>query len=153
MTSVFRKLISRELGEKKYYKFFNIYQKKMMERSYDYKNISNEEIYRDIYEELKDNDKVHLRKRMERLSDAMITALRISKTYMFSLIFYLMAALFLISLNLQILVTIAGLIGMSSCFIYKTYEFVVNKFCYIDAHIVLVYKSVLDELIKKLDDK
>lgn len=149
MTSVFHKLIRRELGELKYYKYFNIYQKKLMDKSYNQNNVTSEEIYREIYNELKDNDKEHLNKRMERLVDAMKTALRISKTYIFALIFYLMAALFLISLELQILITIAGLIGMSICFIYKTYEFVVNKFCYIDAHIVLVYKAVLDELINR----
>lgn len=153
MASVFRKLISKELGEKQYHRYFNIYQKKIMERSYDHKILKNEEIYQEMYENLKDNDKVHLQKRMERLSEAMLTALRISRTYVFALVFYLMATLFLISLRLEVLVTVGGLIGMSCCFIYKTYEFVVNKFCYIDAHIILVYKSVLDELLKKRGEK
>ena len=31
-------------------------------------------------------------------------------------------------------------------FLVKTYEFLVNKFCYVDAHLVLIYKSVLDKI-------
>lgn len=148
MTSVFRKLISRELGESKYHKYFYIYQKKVMDKTYDYRNLNNEEIYNDIYEELKDIDIMQLRKRMERLSDAMYTALLISKNYIFTFIFFLVGALFLISLNLAFPITILGLVLMGISFIYKTYEFVVNKFCYIDAHIIIVYKSVLDELLE-----
>ena len=36
---------------------------------------------------------------------------------------------------------------MNVAFVYKTYEFISNKFCYIDAQIVLVYKAVLDRII------
>lgn len=148
MASVFRKLISKEFGESKYHKYFYIYQKKVIDKSYDYKNLNNEEIFNDIYEELKDIDILQLKKRMERLSEAMYIALRISKTYIFTLMFFLVGAIFLVSLDLQFVITIGSLILMSLCFIYKTYEFVVNKFCYIDAHIVIVYKSVLDELLQ-----
>lgn len=148
MASVFQKLISKEFGESKYHKYFYIYQKKVIDKTYDYKNLNNEEIFNDIYEELKDIDVIQLKKRMERLSDAMYMALRISKNYIFILIFYLVGALFLVSLDLQLIITIAGLFLMSMTFIYKTYEFVVNKFCYIDAHIIIVYKSVLDELLQ-----
>lgn len=148
MASVFRKLISKEFGESKYHKYFYIYQKKVIDKTYDYKNLNNEEIFNDIYQELKDIDVLQLKMRMERLSDAMYIALRISKIYIFTLIFYLVAALFLLSLDLQLIITIGGLMLMSMCFVYKTYEFIVNKFCYIDAHIVIVYKSVLDELLQ-----
>ena len=43
--------------------------------------------------------------------------------------------------------TVMSLILISICFIYKIYEFITNKFCYIDAQIVLVYKAVLDRII------
>lgn len=148
MASVFRKLISKEFGDSKYHKYFYIYQKRVIDKTYDYKNLNNEEIFNDIYEELKDIDILQLKKRMERLSDAMYIALRISKIYIFTLIFYLGASLFLLSLDLQLMITVGGLMLMSICFVYKTYEFIVNKFCYIDAHIVIVYKSVLDELLQ-----
>lgn len=152
MASVFRKLISREFGENNYHKYFYIYQKKIIDKTYDYKSLSNKEIFDDIYNILKDKDMNQLHKKMERLSDAMFLALRISRTYLFTFLFYVVAALFLISLGLMFSVTIISLIIMSTCFLYKTYEFVVNKFCYIDAHIVIVYKSVLDELIHNRND-
>lgn len=147
MTSVFKKLISKEFGESKYNKYFFIYQKKVAEKSYDYKNLNNEEIFNDIYEELKDKDMSILNMKLEKLTEAMFFALRINKSYIFTFLFYSAASLFVISQSLMPSITILSLILMSGCFIYKTYEFVVNKFCYIDAHIVIVYKSVLDKLI------
>lgn len=147
MTSVFRKLISKEFGVSKYNKYFFIYQKKVSDKSYDFKNLNNEEIFNDIYEELQDKDKDILNKKLEKLTEAMFLALRINKNYIFTFLFYLAATLFIISQELMPVITISSLALMSGCFIYKTYEFVVNKFCYIDAHIVIVYKAVLDKLI------
>lgn len=147
MSSVFKKLLSRELGESKYNKYFSSYQKLVANHTYDSKKISNEEIYNDIYEYLKDRDLSVLNKMLERLLDTMYLAVRISRQFVFAFIFYLAAAGFLIVQNLPPIVTVPALLLMSGCIIYKTYEFVVNKYCYIDAHIVLVYKSVLDKLI------
>ncbi|MDF2951922.1 MAG: hypothetical protein K0S18_1505 [Anaerocolumna sp.] len=51
------------------------------------------------------------------------------------------------------MITVISLILMSVSFIVKTYEYLINKYCFIDAHIVLVYKTVLDRviLIKELE--
>jgi hypothetical protein len=43
--------------------------------------------------------------------------------------------------------TAMSLILVNLCFVYKAYEFVSNKFCYVDAQIILVYKAVLDRII------
>lgn len=147
MTSVFKKLISKELGENKYNKYFFSYQKKIADKTYSHKELENKEIYDDIYEVLKDKDEESIQKMVERLGDTMCFALRISKTYVFIFLTYLIAAIFLIAKNLMPSITIVSLILISVCFIYKTYEFVVNKFCFIDAHIILIYKSVLDKII------
>lgn len=147
MTSVFKRLISRELGEAKYNKYFICYQKLILDKKYDSRNFDNKEIYEDIYNNLKDKDAVILKSMLERLLDTMCLALKISKTYFIAFIVYLTASGFLIFQGMIPLITIVGLVAMSFCFIYKTYEFVVNKYCYIDAHIILVYKSVLDRLL------
>lgn len=147
MTSVFKKLISRELGESKYNKYFFCYQKLILDKKYESKKFDNKEIYDDIYEMLKDKDQEDLKSMLERLLDAMCLALKISRNYIFTFIVYLLAAAFIIFQGLLPVITVMGLILMSLCFIYKTYEFVVNKYCFIDAHIVLVYKSVLDRLL------
>lgn len=149
MASVFKKLISKELGESCYNKYFFSFQKRMASKNYDMKSFDNEEIFNDIYNRLKDKDIKVLTKMLERLSDTMFLAVRISKTYVFALFFYLFACGFIIFQGLLPIITVGSILLLSASFIYKTYEFVVNKFCFIDAHIIIVYKAVLDMLILK----
>ena len=147
MTSVFKKLLSKELGEERYDGYYLCYRKVLADKGYDGRKFGNEQIYKEMYEYLKMKDKQALDKMLERLTDTMQSALIINKQYVFAFIFYLMSAIFLIFMNLNPGVTIVSLILMSASFIYKTCEYVVNKFCYIDANIALVYKAVLDKLI------
>jgi len=148
MASVFKKLISKELGKNNYNRYFFCYQKGVNNKA-----SSSKEIYNDIYERLKDRDINAIKKMHKRLNDAMIIALRISKTYFFALIFFIGASLFLIGQDLKPVITIISLVIMCLCFVYKTFEFIVNKYCFIDAQIVLVYKAVLDELILRYQIK
>lgn len=147
MTSVFKKLLSKELGEERYDGYYLCYRNVLRDQGYAGRKIGNEQVYKEMYEYLKEKDKHVLDKMLERLTDAMESALIINKQYVFAFIFYLLSAMFLIFMKLNPLVTIVSLILMSTCFIYKTCEYVVNKFCYIDANIALVYKAVLDKLI------
>lgn len=149
---MFKKIISKELGENKYNNYFECYQRQILDNSYNSKQLENEEIYVDIYDSLKDRELAILTQMLERLLDAMYIALKISRQYIIVFIFYLLASIFVISQGLVVSVTIVSLFLMSGCFLYKTYEFVVNKYCFIDAHIILIYKSVLDKLILSYDN-
>ena len=142
MASVFKKLLSRELGESNYNRYFFCYQKGIANKS-----CNSKEIYNDIYEKLKDKDIKVISRMHDRLNEAMILALRISKTYFFTLLFFIGSILFLVGIGLKSILTIVGVILMIGCFLFKTYEFIVNKYCFIDAQIILVYKAVLDELM------
>ena len=142
MASVFKKLISRELGEMNYNRYFFCYQKGIAN-----KTSNSKEIYNDIYDKLKDKDLRVIKRMQERLNDAMLLALRISKTYLFTFLFYLGAVIFVFGVGVKPILMLFGLILMTLCFLFKTYEFIVNKYCFIDAQIVLVYKAVLDELL------
>ncbi len=142
MASVFKKLISKEFGENKYNKYFFVCQKSLEDKSFDSK-----EIYNDIFDSLKKLDRNSIKKMQDRLNDALFLAVRISKTYFFSFLFYLGAVFFLITKAINPIITIISIILMSICFIAKTYEFLINKYCFIDAHIVLVYKTVLERII------
>lgn len=155
LMSVFQKLLQREFGALKYQKYFSIYETRMQTKMQNTSNSGSQEIFADIYKELKDQDFKVLCQKSDRLTDAMTAAVQISRMYMISFVFYLAAALFLIAQSLLPVITIIALLLMSVCFIYKTYEFVVNKFCYIDAYIIIVYKTVLDQLIAwhKLKEK
>lgn len=142
MANVFRKLISKELGEINYHRYSSY-----IKRNMDNKNSNSQMIFNDMYEKLAVRDIKSIAKMHERLNDTMILAFRISKNYFFSFLFYLASSIFLIAKGLQPELTILALSLMSICFVYKTYEFIANKFCYIDAQIVLVYKTVLDQII------
>jgi len=142
MSNVFKKLISKELGEVNYNRYFSFVKKNMEEK------VGNSQtIFNDMYEKLKYRHVKSISKMHSRLNDTMLLAFRISKNFFLAFIFYLSAAIFLIAKGIQPGLTIAALILMSVCFVYKSYEFVSNKFCYIDAQIVLVYKAVLDRII------
>lgn len=142
MSNVFKKLISKELGEISYHRYFS-YVKKNMESKVG----NSQTIYNDMYEKLKYRDLRSITKMHSRLNDTMLLAFRISKNFFLTFIYYLSASIFLIAKELQPELTIFALILISICFIYKAYEFISNKFCYIDAQIILVYKAVLDRII------
>ncbi len=147
MNSVFRKLLSKELGKKRYEEYCESYRSFLEQKGIGGRKQGNQQIYEELYSYLEDRDLKSLIKMMERFSDTMQLARQINRQYIFAFIFYLCSSFFVISMELQPVVSIVSLILMSICFIYKTFEFVVNKFCYIDASIALVYKSVLDKLI------
>lgn len=142
MSNVFRKLISKELGEVNYRRY-SCYIKRGMEN----KKGDSQVVFNDMYEKLIVRDIKSIAKMHERLNDTMILAFRISKNYFFAFLFYFASSVFLIAKEIQPELTIIALVLMSMCFVYKTYEFLANKFCYIDARIVLVYKTVLDHII------
>lgn len=142
MGSVFRKLISREFGENIYYKYFYVCQKSLQDKVFDSK-----EIYQDIYRRVERRDKGDIRLMQTRLNDSLVTAVRIIKTYTIFVIYVLAAVFYLITLGMNPLVTAAGIVLISLILLLKTYEYIINKYCYIDAQIVLIYKNVLDKLL------
>lgn len=153
VANVFQKFLKKDLGEHRYQQYCLIFEKYKMNRSTVNRLASSQEVYKDLYEYLKDQDFITLRRRMENLVDSMCEAVNISKHYVFAFVFYLGASLFLIFQSLNPQITIVSLLLMSGLFIYKTCEFVSNKYCYVDANIILVYKSVLDHLLQKQEQK
>jgi hypothetical protein len=142
MANVFRKLISKELGAVNYHRYFSF-----VRRNLESKNSDSQVLYNDIYEKLKYRDIKSITKMHNRLNDTMLLAFKISKNYFFSFIIYLIASVYLIARDIRPELTMISLILLNLCFVYKTYEFIVNKFCYIDAQIILIYKTVLDRII------
>lgn len=142
MSNVFKKLISKELGEINYHRYSSFIRKNLENRSVD-----SVAIFNDMYEKLKYRDIKSITKMHNRLNDTMLLAFRISKNFFFSFIAYLLASIYLIAQDLRPELTLISLLLINVCFVYKAYEFIANKFCYIDAQIVLVYKTVLDRII------
>lgn len=153
MASVFQKHLKKELGKQRYDKYCMFFEDYKLDKSIQNRRQSSRDVYEDLYDYLKDQDVTILHKKMERLIDSMCEAVNISKYYIFAFLFYLAGSLFLIIQNLEPRVTIISLLLLSALFIFKTCEFVVNKYCFIDANIILVYKSVLDRLLQNIEKK
>ncbi|MDF2539234.1 MAG: putative rane protein [Herbinix sp.] len=142
MSNVFKKLISKELGEVNYHRYSTFVRRNIESRASD-----SQTIYNDMYEKLKYRDIKAITKMHNRLNDTMLLAFRISRNFLFSFVIYLIATIFLIVRDISPEITVVAIGMVNLCFIYKAYEFIANKFCYIDAQIVLVYKTVLDRII------
>ena len=83
MTSEFQKLICRELGNNNYNRYADLIRDGMKEKRVDLKMI-----FRDIYRMLEEKDVKDIAGRHDRLNDSLMAAFRISRMYLFSLLFY-----------------------------------------------------------------
>ena len=147
--NIFKDFLSREFGKARYSRYFAAVKSALEDKSYYARKKGSEELYQELFQELKDEEYDALLKRWEKLVDAMYAAVKIHRQYLLVVIVYVGSCLFLIGKQLVGSVTLVSLLLLSICFLYKTWEFVVNKFCYVDANIILVYKSVLDKIIEK----
>lgn len=147
MLGVFQKYLRKELGAERYENYCQIFEKNKKSQNPRIRKESSEKIYEDLYEFLKDKDTEELRGKLESLVDSMCETVSISKGYIFAFCFYLGSSLFLIFKQLNPMVTLVSLLLISALFLYKTCEYVVNRYCYVDANIILVYKAVLEGLL------
>ena len=140
MLNVLKKTLRKEFGQQKYDQYACSIRQSIREARTD-----NSDIFNDLYQMLKEKDAVHLLEMQERLNASLLDAFYISKNYMMAFFAYLGAFIVIGSFVIQ-MYAIPLLFFISGLFLIKTYEFLVNKFCYIDAHLVLIYKAVLERI-------
>lgn len=140
MFNVLKKTLRKEFGQAKYEQYAQSIKQNIKEAKTD-----NSEIFNDIYELLHDRDEKKLEEMQERLNTSLLDAFYVSKNYIGAFIAYLVAFIIIASFVAQ-MYAIPLMFIISGMFLVKTYEFLVNKFCYIDAHMVLIYKAVLDRI-------
>ncbi|MBP3611316.1 MAG: hypothetical protein J6J42_13390 [Lachnospiraceae bacterium] len=136
-----KKTLRKEFGHQKYEQYAQYIKRNIREAKQD-----NTEIYNDLYAMLREKEAARLLEMQERLNASLLDAFYISKNYLMTFVAYLAAFVIIASFVAQ-MYAVPSMFLISGLFLVKTYEFVVNKFCYIDAHMVLVYKSVLDRLL------
>lgn len=158
MTSEFKKLLSREFGADEYNAYFE-YADRMFRREKERledteKMLLGEEtilktlVFRNMEEILNQKSKHQLNKCSERLLECMQLTMNINHRFLTVFFAYLGSALLLLSLSLHVMVSVSAMILLTGCFLYKAMEFVVNKYCYIDAYLILIYKNVLLKLLQ-----
>lgn len=140
MFNVLKKTLRREFGQTKYEQYARSIKKNIKEAKTD-----NSEIFNDLYEILQDKDEQRLEEMQERLNNSLLDAFYVSRNYLKAFVAYLAAFVIIASYVIQ-MYAIPLLLFISAMFLVKTYEFLVNKFCYVDAHMVLIYKAVLDKI-------
>ena len=140
MFNVLKKTLRSEFGRVKYEEYARSIKQNIREAKTD-----NAEIFNDLYAMLKTEDEKRLEEMQERLNTSLLDAFRVSRTYLWSRVAYLAAFVIIASYVIQ-MYAVPLLLFISAMFLVKTYEFLVNKFCYVDAHMVLIYKAVLDKI-------
>ncbi len=138
--NVLKKTLRSEFGQVKY----DQYAKSIKQNIRDAKT-DNSEIFNDLYTTLQNRDEKNLEEMQERLNESLLDAFYVSKNYLGAFVAYLAAFVIIASFVIQ-MYAIPLLLFISAMFLVKTYEFLVNKFCYVDAHMVLIYKAVLDKI-------
>jgi len=138
--NVLKKTLRSEFGQVKYEQYAKSIKQNIREAKAD-----NSEIFNDLYEMLKEKDEKRLEEMQERLNMSLLDAFQVSRTYLWAFVAYLAAFVVIASYVIQ-KYAVPLLFFISVMFLVKTYEFLVNKFCYVDAHMVLIYKSVLDKI-------
>lgn len=158
MTSEFKKLLSREFGADEYNAYFE-YADRMFQREKERQNNTDEIflpeemilktlVFRNMEQILNKRSKIQLNRCSERLLECMQVTMNINRHFLMVFLAYLGSALLLLSLSLQLLVSITAMIMLTGCFLYKAMEFIANKYCYIDAYLILIYKNVLLKLLQ-----
>lgn len=139
MLSVLGKLLCRELGEQKYNMYFRYYS--LFEDSSDsnHQNV----IFRDIYSQLAGKDIYALQDMLERLLDAVSLSVRICRQYIWVWLATLLTIIFLLVSPVSLGFTAAGIFLVVTGFGYKSMVFMVNRYCIVDAGIILLYKTAL----------
>ena len=141
MQGIFKKLIREEFGQTKYNAYIET-----MYRNLENRTVGCQELYKDIYEYCQQKDARTLFKMRKHLNESLHSVMLICKNYTIVLLFYLFALLFLLGEGLQASITWGASALITIAFLAKTYEYVVNKFCFMDAQIVMIYKEVLDKM-------
>ena len=102
-------------------------------------------VYLEMCRQIQSLTKEEIEKKKERLAGTLMDAFRIARQFGFVFVFYVVASMILAAMGLDSRVTNISLVLMGVCFLYKVYEFVCNRFCFVDAYLMMLYKSALEQ--------
>ena len=141
MGNVFKQLVRKEFGSRNYERYCKYIYGEQNQSARE-----NKIVFEEMYAELKDKDVRILQEKRKRLDSAILQAFWICHHYSLAAgaTVFTVFLIILLTPAIEILVIAAG--SVAAAFLAKTYEYVSNKYCYVDAKIVLIYKSVLDQL-------
>lgn len=144
--NVFKKCLRKEFGKKGYERYVRLFTEELGNDRNIRSNIEDKKIYKDMYEILSKDSEVVIKGKIENLSVTLYSALQIVRKFSGILFVYALANIVLLILDLDYYVTCASIAILGAAFLYKLLEFLENKFCFIDAYLIMIYKSVLEKI-------
>ena len=147
MVNVLKDMLKKELGRDKYSVYAACIRNNIKEAKKD-----TSEIYNDIYGTLCEKEAQELKVVQEHLNNSMFEVFKIGKNYLWAFLIYLVAFAFLAEYTVQ-MVAVPAMVLLSLVFLAKTYEFLVNKFCYVDARMVLIFRAALENVMLEQQKK
>jgi len=140
--NIFKKLLRKELGEKRYNGLVNFVNK------YCGPEVKNsQELYAELYEYCNRLDSERIVGMQMRLNEVMYNAFQVGRTYSLAFFVYLGAWFFLLGMELRTELLLGGILAISLCFGLKTYQFFTNRCTYADARIIETYRMVLERIL------
>ncbi len=141
MGNVFKQLVRKEFGSRNYERYC-----KYIYGEQDQNTRENKMVFEEMYAALKDKDAHVLQEKRKRLDSAILQAFWICRHYSLAAgaTTFTILLILLLTPAIEILVIAVG--SVLAAFLAKTCEYISNKYCYVDARIILIYKSVLDQL-------
>ncbi len=151
--NVFRKCLKRQFGKTKYMSYVEMCEKEVLMSTSVKGKIEGKEIFKDMYDQLRVESTKDIEEREKFLAETLYLAFQIGRKFSAVFIFYVLANIVVLALQLNYAVTCISIALMGACFIYKLVEFLSNKYCFVDAYLIMIYKAVLDKLSGKQTDK
>lgn len=147
--NVFKKCLKKQFGRSKYTSYVRMFEEEVIKNAYTKTKFQDKKIFNDMYEQLKEENSEYIKERKELLAETLYMALQIGRKFFSVIVFYVAANIVILALDLNYFVTCMSVILMGTCFIYKLIEFLSNKYCVIDAYLIMIYKTVLETLSGK----
>ena len=144
--NVFKKCLRKEFGKKGYEKYVKLFSEEIGDKKNVRLNIEDKKIYKDMDEILSKDSETVIKEKLENLSVTLYNALQIIRKFSGILFVYALANIVLLMLELDYYVTCASIAILGAAFLYKLLEFLENKFCFIDAYLIMIYKAVLEKI-------
>jgi len=147
--NVFRRCLRKQFGKNKYMSYVQMCEEEVLKNGSVKLKTEEKKIFQDMYEQLKEKSNEYIKERNELLAETLYMALQIGRKFFSVFIVYVLANILILALQLDYAVTCISVMLMGVCFLYKLMEFLSNKYCFIDAYLIMVYKSVLEKLAGK----
>ncbi len=140
--NLFKKLLRKEFGRKRYNGFAEVmYQKDGAETK------KCRRLYDEMYEYCSRLDSERIIGMQIRLNEVMLQAFCVERTYALVFFIFIAAWFFLLKAGLQTEVLLVAIAAISVGFAVRTREYIINHYAYADAKMVETYQAVLDRIM------